>query len=239
MRTGNPNATSHQGDGTDTKTRFGQMVREARQALNWSQEQVARTIHVTRDTVARIEQGRTKPHPATRSRLLAALDLPLEGLRVGPRPAPALALLTSLNPLIPLTPIPIVNINAQRGAPVDPINSVPAALFPYPHLNLLALVAEGTAMAPVVQPGDYCIAARALRPQLREGDLVCVQLHGDEHYLLRWYHLVEGAIELASADPARHRTRRVTPGMIVVLAPVVVVVHNRYLDRQPAWRLEP
>jgi transcriptional regulator with XRE-family HTH domain len=58
----------------DLRLVIGQRVREIRKTKGWSQERLAREIEASRETVRRIEEGRTHVGSEMLNRLVAALD---------------------------------------------------------------------------------------------------------------------------------------------------------------------
>ncbi len=61
-------------------------LREAREAKVWSQKELAAKAGVSNKTIADIEQGKIRPHPATLRKLARALGVPQTALAEHLRP---------------------------------------------------------------------------------------------------------------------------------------------------------
>lgn len=62
-------------DRAEMAREIGERVREARKALNWSQEKLARETSLSRETIRRIEDGITLPAVNTVEGLAGALGV--------------------------------------------------------------------------------------------------------------------------------------------------------------------
>ncbi|MFT3956089.1 MAG: helix-turn-helix transcriptional regulator [Piscinibacter sp.] len=64
----------------DVGERFGQAVRQRREARGWSQQQLARRAGLNRSYMGEVERAAVMPSLATASKLADALELPLSHL---------------------------------------------------------------------------------------------------------------------------------------------------------------
>jgi transcriptional regulator with XRE-family HTH domain len=60
--------------------RFGQIVRELREARGWSQESLAARADLNRSYMGEVERARVMPSLATAAKLAGALEVPLSEL---------------------------------------------------------------------------------------------------------------------------------------------------------------
>ena len=67
-------------DGQDVGERFGQAVRQLREARGWSQERLAGRAELNRSYMGEIERATAMPSLATAAKLAQALDVPLSQL---------------------------------------------------------------------------------------------------------------------------------------------------------------
>ena len=64
----------------DVGERFGQAVRQLREARGWSQERLAGRAELNRSYMGEIERARVMPSLATAAKLAQALEVPLSQL---------------------------------------------------------------------------------------------------------------------------------------------------------------
>lgn len=67
----------HPSSGPEVGLRFGNVVRELREARGWSQERLAANAELNRSYMGEIERATAMPSLATAAKLARALELPL------------------------------------------------------------------------------------------------------------------------------------------------------------------
>ncbi len=235
---------------------FGDTLRLLRRRANLSQRKLALIAGIAEGTIVSAEKSRVrllqtetyeslaatlaKKLRKTRdeiNNILLAADLP----QFSPAPSPA------------KSPPPPASRDPQGGYPIYSMipagpygqfadqahhdGYVPASLFPYDPATF-ALRVTGDSMADLVNDGDLVHCAPSLTEQIQSGDIVAVQLEGDDSATLKYLIDAGGPkLELRPHNTRRHRSIFEARERIARLIPVVVIINNIYKGRR--WDLTP
>lgn len=239
-------------------TDFGGTLRQLRRRANLSQRQLAALAGIAEGTIVSAEKApvrllQTETYAALAGALARQLKTPratINEMLLAAAEAPPAG--SATHPAPPLPPA-ASSRDAQGGFPIYsliPAGSyghyadqahhdgyVPASLFPYDPATF-ALRVVGDSMADLINDGDLVLCAPSLTEQIQSGDIVAVQLEGDESATLKYLVDTGGpTLELRPHNTRRHRSIFEPRERIARLIPVVVIINNVYKTRP--WNLTP
>jgi SOS-response transcriptional repressor LexA len=230
-------------------THFGDTLRVLRRRANLSQRKLAALAGIAEGTIVAAEHSpvrllQTETYNALSTTLARSLKSPRDEIN---------RLLMAADPAAMPTPTSEQNRDPRAGYPIYSMipaggfgqyadqahhdGYVPASLFPYDPATF-ALRVVGDSMADLINDGDLVLCAPALSDQVQSGDIVAVQLEGDDSATLKYLIDSGGAtLELRPHNIRRHRSIFQPREHIARLVPVVVVINNLYKTR--SWNLTP
>jgi SOS-response transcriptional repressor LexA len=155
----------------------GQRVRNAREELNISQEELGKRYGSTAANISQIERGVRTVGIESLRRLASILGKPLEWFIVEdnkPYSRPPKAALSDLQ--VSLGAYMPVYGDVSAGPGIEPIDYVATSRTRLAPERLVALRVKGLCLEPEIKDGDTLIIDKELQPQ--NGDLVVVLIDG-------------------------------------------------------------
>jgi phage repressor protein C with HTH and peptisase S24 domain len=173
--------------------RLGEMVRQRRDQLGWSQERLAQASGASQSTVDRIEKGQFKRIPEHLLRIASAMGLELAGLSAAQAFAEPLSARPTPEPKSEPRSGPDTRSSGdvafgRRDLPVfaaaeggsgemvvstDPIEMVPRPWYLKDVRDGYAVLIVGDSMAPAFEPGDIAVVNPRL-PPMRGKDMIFI-----------------------------------------------------------------
>jgi SOS-response transcriptional repressor LexA len=229
-------------------THFGDTLRVLRRRANLSQRKLAALAGVAEGTIVAAEHApvrllQTETYNALSAALARSLKTPrdqINKLLIAADPTATPVSNAFENGRDPRGGYPIYSMIPAGGFGQYADQShhdgyVPSSLFPFDPATF-ALRVVGDSMADLINDGDLVLCAPSLSDQIKSGDIVAVQLEGDESSTLKYLIDAGGAtLELRPHNTRRHRSIFQPREQIARLVPVVVVINNSYKTRK--WNL--
>lgn len=190
-------------DFNDIRESVGKKIKEKRLSYDFTQEQLAEKLGVSKGSISSWEKGRTAPRMDKVSQMAEIFNVPWSYFVSGNDETP------------PLPPEAITNIGAQTqripvygsisaGTPIEAIENLTETTVPdqlierYGKDNLFGLLVRGDSMDKVIHDGHYAILCKT--DHVESGDIAAVTVNGYEATLKRVFKLDRGVL----LEPASH-----------------------------------
>jgi transcriptional regulator with XRE-family HTH domain len=168
-----------------TPEQAGEVVRQRRVALDWSQDDLAREARVSQTTVDNVEHGRTRRSKFL-PRIANALGIPLSEIDPEAGQAPTLI---PAGELVGLDRIPVFGTaEGGEGAIVLSSDAVDTVKTPAPLSTVkggYGVIITGESMVPAFWPGDIALVHPHMPPRVESDVILFAEQHGDVRAMIK------------------------------------------------------